>query len=583
VINTGLTAATGLVVKAGADVVRRPAQVDGTNAAALAALKGLFTNPQDYYVNIHTTDNPGGIMRGQLQPAIGTVLMGVMSSENEIPVQATGSGMGLVVALATLNANGGLATGVTYQTINYKLFDSTNFTGMHIHQGVAGVNGPVVINTGIPSTTLVDPNGGVVGPFYTEIDPTNAAQVATFANLFLNPQSTYINIHTNLHTGGAIRAQLRPTDSMTFPITLDSANEVGAVTLKGTAPSAITVRTLRNEDGSVAAGTVFFDVNYRLSGGATFNGLHIHDGPKGVNGPVSVPMIPTYDGNAVTDTGFGNYYNWTPGLMTLATLNDITINPENHYANIHSTVDPAGTARAQLAPQLTATPTVGAVISGNLDKTATSLAPGGLISIFGTNLTKVSTGLDGWAGRVLPGSLNGTSVTIGGKNAAILYVGANQINAQVPSDLAPGQHPVIVKSAIGTTTAFTVTVAATAPAIFYSPVAAVLKNADFSLVSASNPAKAGDVILVYSTGLGATSASLPTGTLVPPTTTANTTVPVSATIGGKTAAVAYAIASPGFAGLYQVAITVPAGVTGSSAIVLTQGTSTSNSVAIPVQ
>jgi len=67
VINTGLTAATGLVVKAGADVVRRPAQVDGTNAAALAALKGLFTNPQDYYVNIHTSAYPGGAIRGQLR------------------------------------------------------------------------------------------------------------------------------------------------------------------------------------------------------------------------------------------------------------------------------------------------------------------------------------------------------------------------------------------------------------------------------------------------------------------------------------------------------------------------------------
>ena len=79
------------------------------------------------------------------------------------------------------------------------------------------------------------------------------------------------------------------------------------------------------------------------------------------------------------------------------------------------------------------------------------------------------------------------------------------------------------------------------------------------------------MILVYCTGLGATSASLPTGTLVPATTTANTTVPVTATIGGKTATVAYAIASPGFAGLYQVAITVPTGVTGNSPIVLTQG------------
>ena len=583
VINTGLTAASNVVVKAGADVVRRPAQVDGTNAAALAALRGMFTDPGNYYVNIHTTDFGGGIMRGQLVPAFGTVLMGVMSSDNEVPAQAPGSGMGLVVALGTLGANGVPATGVVYQQITYKLSDSTNFTGMHIHQGTAGNNGPVVINTGIPSSTLVDPNGGVVGPFYTEIDMTNAAQVATFTNLFLNPQSTYINIHTNLHTGGAIRAQLRPTDEMDFPVMMDSANEVGTVNLKGTAPAVISLHTLRNEDGSVAAGTVFFDVNYRLAGAANFTGLHIHDGAKGANGPISIPMVPAYDPNFSSDTGFGNYFNYTPGVLTLATLNDISINPENHYVNIHTSVDPAGTARAQLGPQISATPAVAAVISGNLDKTATTVAPGGLISIFGTNLTKVSTDLSGWQGRVIPSSLNGTSVTIGGKSAAILYVGSNQVNAQVPSDVALGQQPVVVKSAIGTTSAFTVTVAATAPAIFYSPVAAVLKNVDFSLVSATNPAKAGDVILVYCTGLGLTSVTLPTGTLAPVGGTAAVSSGVTATIGGKDSAVAYAIASPGFAGLYQVALTVPSGLSGNSAIVLTQGGVKSNSVPIPVQ
>ena len=294
-------------------------------------------------------------------------------------------------------------------------------------------------------------------------------------------------------------------------------------------------------------------------------------------------MVPAYDAAFSSDTGFGNYFNWTPGLFTLDTLNDITINPENHYANIHTSVDPAGSARAQLAPIVSVTPTLAAAIAGNLDKNATTVSPGGLISIFGTNLTKVAVGLDGWAGRVLPSSLNGTSVTIGGKNAAILYVGPGQINAQVPSDVAAGQQPVVVKNAVGASTALTVTVAPAAPAIFFAPVAAVLKNADFSLVGASNPAKAGDVLLVYATGLGATSAALPTGTLVPATTTANTTVPVTATIGGKSATVAYAIASPGFAGLYQVAVTVPSGVSGLSEIVLTQGTVNSNSVTIPVK
>jgi uncharacterized protein (TIGR03437 family) len=294
-------------------------------------------------------------------------------------------------------------------------------------------------------------------------------------------------------------------------------------------------------------------------------------------------MVPTYDANFTTDTGNGNYFNNTPGLGNVATLNDVVTNPENHYANIHTTLDPGGSARAQLAPIVATPPTVAAAIAANLDKTATVVAPGGLFSIFGTNLVKVSTDLSGWVGAVLPKSLNGTSVTVGGKDAVLVYVSANQINAQVPVDVPAGPQPVVVKSAVGASASFTVTVAATAPAIFFAPSAAVLKNADFSLVSATNPAKAGDVILVYCTGLGLTSVSLPTGTLVPATATASTNVAVTATIGGKPAAVAYAIASPGFAGLYQVALTVPAGAANNSPIVLTQGTTTSNSVPIAIQ
>jgi hypothetical protein len=63
VINTGLTGGAGQAIKAGGDIVHRPAQIDGTNAAALAALRGLFTDPTQYYVNIHTPDFPAGAIR----------------------------------------------------------------------------------------------------------------------------------------------------------------------------------------------------------------------------------------------------------------------------------------------------------------------------------------------------------------------------------------------------------------------------------------------------------------------------------------------------------------------------------------
>jgi uncharacterized protein (TIGR03437 family) len=293
------------------------------------------------------------------------------------------------------------------------------------------------------------------------------------------------------------------------------------------------------------------------------------------------------DPSFTSATANGNIFDYTPSVTNLAVLGDILTNPENHYVNLHTSADPAGMMRAQLAPIVAAPPAVAAAISANNDKAATTVAPGGLISIYGTNLVKSSATLNGWQGRILPGSLNGTSVTIGGKTAPLLYVSATQINAQVPLDVPAGSQQVVVKSVVGAGASFNVTVAATAPALFFygdvaAPKGAVLKNTDFSLVAAGNPAKAGDVLLVYCTGLGDTTPALTTGALVSGSSSA-TKVAVTATVGGRDAAVVYAIASPGFAGLYQVAVTVPAGVTGDAAIVITQSGVKSNSVSVPVQ
>src|SRR5215471_409876 len=212
VINTGLSGGNSQAIKAGGDVVHRNAPVLATDANALAALRGMFTNPSGYYANIHTTDFPGGIMRGQLQPAIATTLLGAMSAASEVPVQnVDATGFAHVLALATLDSKGNLSSGSTYMETTYKIVgEMGTFTGFHIHPGAAGTTGPASISSGIPAGTPIDASGsGIAGPFYTEIDLTNSVMVTTFLNLYGNPQGDYINIHTNLHGGGIMRAQLR--------------------------------------------------------------------------------------------------------------------------------------------------------------------------------------------------------------------------------------------------------------------------------------------------------------------------------------------------------------------------------------
>jgi uncharacterized protein (TIGR03437 family) len=156
------------------------------------------------------------------------------------------------------------------------------------------------------------------------------------------------------------------------------------------------------------------------------------------------------------------------------------------------------------------------------------------------------------------------------------------VNFQVPLDTASGVQTVTVDNGNGPSAAYSINVAAAAPAIFFAPVPAVLKNANFSLVSSTNPAHVGDTLLVYLTGLGQTTPALTTGRIVPLTSLPSTR-PVTATIGGRDAPVVYSAASPGFTGLYQVAVTVPAGVNGAVPLQLQMGTATSNIVSIPVQ
>ncbi len=584
-IGTDLSAANSVPLAAGATVVQRSVQVPGDNAAALAALRGMFDNPSGYYVNIHTTDFPGGAIRGQLQRAVGTVLMGQMSSSNEVPpVSPPSAGTAVVLAVGTIDDSGNLTSGEVYQQTTYDTGDRGTFTGFHIHLGGAGANGPVLINSQIPAGTAIADNGtGSVGPFYTEIDPKNPQQVLAFANLFFNPGADYINIHTSQHGGGVMRAQLRPTEALTFPVLMSSANEPNGTTVAATAPAEITARVLRNEDGSIAAGAVFFDIDYRLPGAAQITGLHIHDGAAGGNGPVTIGMIPQNAPGFSTATGFGNFYNWTQAVSNVAILEDISKNPENHYVNLHIATDPGGVARAQLATDAGSVPSVAAAIAANLDSNATTVAPGGLITIFGDSIAKVTGGLSGWQGRNLPRSLNGVSVTVAGRPAPLLYVSKTQINAQVPVDVPAGTQQVVVANGAGASSSFNVTVAPAAPAIFFYPSPALLKNADFSLIDDNNKVGPGDVVLVYATGLGATTPAITTGGLVQPSSTLPSVSGVTLTVNGQNVPVMSAVAAPGYAGVYQVAFAVPSGVTGSVPVVLQQGDSRSNAVNLAVK
>ncbi len=214
--------------------------------------------------------------------------------------------------------------------------------------------------------------------------------------------------------------------------------------------------------------------------------------------------------------------------------------------------------RLAVAPQKVSIQAGGVV---NAASFTSPIAPGGLIAIFGTGLARAG-------GR--------TEVEIGGVQAPVLGAGPFQVNVQAPLELAPGDYRLRVRSPYGEAEQ-TVRLEAAAPAIFQleGGLGAIL-NQDGTLNQPSNPAGRGQVIVVYCTGLGEVERS---GSLFPAVR------PVTALVDGVELAVAFAGLAPGFRGLYQVNVGLPASLPPrlDASLTLRQGEVVSNAVPLALQ
>jgi uncharacterized protein (TIGR03437 family) len=164
--------------------------------------------------------------------------------------------------------------------------------------------------------------------------------------------------------------------------------------------------------------------------------------------------------------------------------------------------------------------------------------------------------------------------------------GQQQINFQVPWEVA-GKATAMIAVTNNTVTSpvVSVPVLAAQPAIFDysvgSEVFGAILHANFQLADTGHPAKAGEVVLIYCTGLGAVASPPADGSAGDGQVT---TVKPSVTMGGTAAPVSFSGLAPGFVGLYQVNAQVPAGLSaGNQAVLIKMGGASSNSVLLPIQ
>ncbi len=183
---------------------------------------------------------------------------------------------------------------------------------------------------------------------------------------------------------------------------------------------------------------------------------------------------------------------------------------------------------------------------------AGAVAPGSLVSVYGERFGEV---IDVARSLPLPTTLGGVSITMNGFSAPLLFVSPGQLNVQVPWEVRPGlaTATVIVNGVPGNT--ITLNVGFHSPGVF-----AVVHHADGALTT-DRPAAANDVLVVYANGLGAVTAPQRTGQAALGDPLAHTVDTPSVTIGGVEAAeVFFSGLTPGFVGLAQINVRVPAGV-----------------------
>jgi uncharacterized protein (TIGR03437 family) len=346
-------------------------------------------------------------------------------------------------------------------------------------------------------------------------------------------------------------------------------------------PSACAVSTL--------SGTWPFSATGNLLSGASNTGAADIAGVLQFDGQGNVTANWTQASNTPTvNVSATGTYSVTSACLGSITLTDTA---SNKYAG---SVSIFGTAEANFE-LVAATPQLifigaGRAASVNPEQAvvnAASFLPdqtpaGNVFSIFGVNL---ATGTGQATSVPLTTTLLTTTVTVNGELAPLFYVSANQINAQMPEDIAPGVATVIVKNGASTSNAASVIVPATGTPgiIVYGNNRAVVVNQNGSVNSPTSPAKVGDILVAYFTGGGPVNASGPLVTGAPtPGGLSPVTGAYTVKVSGVAATVNYVGLTPGSIGLYQANFVVPKVAAGDHPLVITIAGENSNNPLIAV-
>jgi uncharacterized protein (TIGR03437 family) len=188
------------------------------------------------------------------------------------------------------------------------------------------------------------------------------------------------------------------------------------------------------------------------------------------------------------------------------------------------------------------------------------VAPGGLISVFGSQMAPVNLATKEIP---LPTALADSCLTVNGVPVPVLFVSSGQINGQLPFNV-DGNAQMTLRTPGGISDNFNFSILPAAPSIFRTgqagpetDLATITRSDNGEFITPTNPIHFNDSITIWATGLGRTNPPIDTGAAAPSDPLPSAVIAPTVTLGGAALAVDYAGLVPGAVGLYQINARIP--------------------------
>jgi len=272
-----------------------------------------------------------------------------LSPDNEVP-RITGqdgvNGSGRIKVKLTRDASGNITSGTAEFVLAVQFLAPVTITGLHLHSGGVGENGPVVIDSDL---TEITEQGGMGSIDITTPTLTSPGHLSVLAGLIETPQLYYVDLHTSNYPNGAIRGQTTNKRSL-LSAKLSPKRVVPSVAgLDAIASVLVTIDVTRGASGNTTSGSVLLDAEYRFPNSVTLSALQIHSGQAGQNGAVVIDLGPL---NIASGTGTGKVtkiISLPTDTASLNTLEGLGRDPDLYYVEISTTDHPQGAMRGQLS------------------------------------------------------------------------------------------------------------------------------------------------------------------------------------------------------------------------------------------